>query len=108
MAGVVSRVTALPCGLDLDEACKRVVNADGIIRTRFEISELRLADGSHGGQRKPTKFGEVRDQLLNGCPELVFRFAVNCRAGEFCFYGLSELRTGNVQRKLCHASPPVA
>ena len=70
--GEFAGVAALARRLDLDEAYKRVVDADRIVRPRLQMRERCFADERQGARRKTAERREFVEQPFKRRPELIF------------------------------------
>ncbi len=75
--GEFARVAALARRLDLDEADKRVVDADRVIRPRLQMRERRFADERQAARREVVERREFVEKPLKRRPKLIFRGAGN-------------------------------
>jgi hypothetical protein len=70
--GEFAGVAALSRRLDLDEADKRVVDDDGIIRPCLHLRERRFADKRQAARREIAEFREFAKQPFQRRPKLIF------------------------------------
>ena len=75
--GELAGVATLSRRLDLDEADKRIVDDDGIVRPRLHLRERRFADKGQASWRKTPERREFVEKPLERCPKLIFRSAGN-------------------------------
>ena len=70
--GELAGVAALARRLDLDEADKRIVDDDGIVRPRLHLRERRFADKGQASRRKALERREFVEKPLERRPKLIF------------------------------------
>ena len=75
--GEFARVAALARRLDLDEADKRIVDDDGVVRPGLQLRERRFADKRQAGRRKAAERREFVEKPLERRPKLIFGRAGN-------------------------------
>jgi hypothetical protein len=74
----------------LNESGKRIRYADGVVRTRLQITERRFSDRDYASPSKPTEFREVTQKYLQRSTELILWFPTRSDITELSFGGGAE------------------
>ncbi|MBA4173879.1 MAG: hypothetical protein C0511_14800 [Hyphomicrobium sp.] len=98
-----SRIEPLAGRLDLDEAGERVADRDGVVWSRGQVRQRRLADELDGVLVMPRQDGQLQDEGFERRPKLVFRCARNGHIGELALGRFAEFR--NDLCKFGHVRP---